>query len=79
MATTGIGGGPCEGKVLAMKIESPGEQSEGDKDGRGWIGFSATRTGCNTNKAIHNHIVYVSIDRYCPSLLLLRYIHSLNK
>ena len=29
MATTGIGSGLCEGNVLAMAIEGPGEQTEG--------------------------------------------------
>ena len=31
MATTGIGSGLCEGNVLAIAIEGPGEQTEGGR------------------------------------------------
>jgi len=85
MATTGIGSGLCEGNVLAMAIEGPGEQIEGgralrqvgqDKEARrpaelGDILGYADRVTITIQQT-------VITSRYqCPSLVLLRYIHCL--
>jgi len=86
MATTGIGSGLCEGNVLAIAIEGPGEQTEG---GRCWArqGRSRRSTGLRdilgyTDRVtitIQQTVITPHVSILCPSLVLLCYIHSLNK